>query len=49
MPKIIEQRVIWNEKTNATYKLTAWDNDSVSCEPITAEEAAKWNAEHGGY
>lgn len=42
----MEQKIEWDEKLNKTFLITKNEDGSITCEPITAEEAAQWTAEN---
>lgn len=44
--QITNQKVDYDEKLNKCFLTTKYDNGAVSSEPITAQEAAQWKAEH---
>jgi len=44
MKKIIKQYISFD--TKSTWLVTKWSDGSISSEPITAEEAAEFEAKH---
>lgn len=46
MKKIISQKVSWNEKNNSCSLVTKFSDGSIQSEPITATEAAQFEAQH---
>lgn len=42
--KIEAQQVLWSEDKNNCQLITRYDNGLIASEPLTAEEAAEWEA-----
>lgn len=42
----MQQRIEWDEVDNKCYLVTQNDDGSITNEPLSPEEAAKWTAEN---